>query len=347
MKLRAEQLAAQLQRATTLAPLWLVHGDDALLVLEAADRIRAAAREQGFGERDTLIVGHGFRWDALALAAGNLSLFGGAKLIDLRIPNGKPGRDGGEALQRHARALPAQTLTLLTFPELDWQARKSAWFKAVSEAGVEVEANAPPREQLPQWIAGRLAQQQQRASADALAFIADRVEGNLLAAHQEIRKLGLLHPAGELNLDQVRDAVLDVARYDLDLLRAAVSAGDPARCARLLDGLRGEGAAPPLVLWALAAEARLLATLRAGRDQGQPLAALLKSERIFDAGRQHALGAACAALNMARLRAALLHAARIDRIIKGLHAGDVWDEFLQLALRLARYREAGARAHRT
>ena len=117
MKLRAEQLAAQLQRATTLAPLWLVHGDDALLVLEAADRIRAAAREQGFGERDTLIVGHGFRWDALALAAGNLSLFGGAKLIDLRIPNGKPGRDGGEALQRHARALPAHMRKVGGFDE--------------------------------------------------------------------------------------------------------------------------------------------------------------------------------------------------------------------------------------
>ena len=334
MNLRPDQLAAQLDKP--LAPLWLLHGDEPLLVLEAADAIRAAAKRQGFEERETLVVGQGFKWDALALAAGNLSLFGGAKLIDLRIPGGKPGRDGGEALQRYVASLPAQTLTLITLPELDWQARKTGWFKAVSEAGICVELNAPERERLPDWIGRRLAAQKQPAGADALAFIAEHVEGNLLAAHQEILKLGLLHPEGQLTLEQVREAVLNVARYDIDMLRQAVAEGDPARCARLLEGLKGEGAAPPLVLWTLANETRTLASLCAGRDAGQPLPALFKAERIFDPRRQQALGRALGRLNQGALRAALMHAARIDRMIKGLVAGDIWDEFLQLALRLAR-----------
>lgn len=336
MILRPDQLQAQLGKA--LAPLWTVHGNEPLLVLEAADAIRAAAKKQGYEERETLVVGQGFRWDSLTLAAGNMSLFGGSKLIDLRIPTGKPGRDGGEALQRHAANLPAGTITLLTLPEIDWQARKTSWFKALSDQGNVLELNAPERERLPDWIAHRLAAQKQTAAPEALAFIADHVEGNLLAAHQEIRKLGLLHPEGALTLEQVQDAVLNVARYDIDKLRHAILEGDPARCARLLDGLRGEGAAPPLVLWALANETRTLAALRSGQDEGQPLQALMKAERVFDERRRHALGKAVGRLPIGTLRAALMHAARIDRMIKGLVPGDIWDEFLLLALRLSRSR---------
>ncbi|AVR89371.1 DNA polymerase III subunit delta [Thauera aromatica] len=336
MNLRPDQLAAQLERP--LAALWMVHGNEPLLVLEAADAIRAAARRQGYAERETLVVGQGFKWDALALAAGNLSLFGSAKLIDLRIPTGKPGRDGGDALQRYVAAPPAQTLTLLTLPEIDWQTRKTGWFKAVAEAATCIELDAPERERLPQWIGSRLATQKQSAAPEALTFIAEHVEGNLLAAHQEILKLGLLHPEGVLSLEQVQDAVLNVARYDIDKLRQAVVEGDPVRCARLLDGLRGEGAAPPLVLWALASETRTLAALRAGQDAGQPLAALFKAERVFEPRRQQAVGRALARLTQGGLRAALMHAARIDRIIKGLAPGDIWDEFLQLSLRLAQRR---------
>ena len=334
MNLRPDQLAAQFERP--LAPLWLLHGNEPLLVLEAADAIRAAARRQGFEERETLVVGQGFKWDALTLAAGNMSLFGGAKLIDLRIPTGKPGRDGGDALQRYIANLPAQTLTLITLPEVDWVTRKTVWFKALADAAVTLELNAPERERLPEWVGRRLAAQKQSAPPEALAFIADHVEGNLLAAHQEILKLGLLHGEGALTLEQIQDAVLNVARYDIDKLRQALIEGDPARCARLLEGLKGEGAAPPLVLWALAHETRSLATLCQGRDDGQPLTALFKAERIFDPRRQQAVNRALARLSMGALRSALVHAARIDRMIKGLLAGDVWDEFLQLALRLAR-----------
>lgn len=295
MQLRPEQLAAHLER--NLAPLYVVHGDG-LLAIEAADAIRAAARGHGYAEREVLMVTPGFKWDDLFLAAGNLSLFGGDKLIDLRIPSGKPGRDGGEALGRYCASLPAGTLTLVSLPELDWQAKKAAWFIKLAEAGVAVECAAPPLAQLPAWIAGRLKRQNQSAPRAALDFIATHVEGNLLAAHQEIQKLGLLYPEGEMSLADVQAAVLNVARYDVDALRDALRTNDPARCARTLDGLKAEGAALPLVLWALANEARSRA----------------------------------APLNIR----ALLHAARIDRMIKGVAKGDVWDEMLQLSLRLTR-----------
>lgn len=334
MNLRPEQLAAQL--AKPLTPLYVLHGNEPLLVLEAGDAIRAAARKQGFEEREVLVAGQGFRWDSLQMAAGNLSLFGASKLVDLRIPNGKPGREGGEALQRYARNLDDGVVTLVTLPEVDRATRKAAWFVALAEAGIAVELNAPERERLPEWIAQRLNRQQQKADSDALNFIADHVEGNLLAAHQEILKLGLLHPPGPLNLETVRDAVLNVARYDVDKLRQALLEGDAGRCARLLEGLKGEGEAPPLVLWTLANEIRTLANLRLGVDDGLPLPNLLKAERVYDERRKQAIQRTLPRLNAAILRTSILHAAKIDRMIKGLASGDVWDEFLQLCLRLTR-----------
>jgi len=334
MQLRADLLASHLGK--TLAPLYVLHGDEPLLVMEAGDAVRAAARVQGYTEREVLVAGSGFKWDSLMLAAGNLSLFGGNKLVDLRIPNGKPGREGGDALQAYCARLPGGVLTLVTLPQLDWAARKTAWFSALVQAGVAIELNAPPLADLPEWIGGRLARQQQTAGPAALEFIATHVEGNLLAAHQEIQKLGLLHPAGELSLAQVEDAVLNVARYDVDKLRAALLDGDAARCARLLERLRGEGVAPPLLLWAFAAEIRALSALRAAQDEDRPLSAALRAERVFDDRRAAALQRALPRLRAPQLRAALLAAARIDRMIKGLARGDVWDEFLQLALRLGK-----------
>lgn len=293
MLLRPEQLSAHLQKP--LQSLYVLHGDDPLLTIETGDVLRATARRQGFEERTVLVVTPSFRWHELFHAAGNLSLFGGRTLVDLRIPSGKPGRDGGEALQRYCREASPDVLTLITLPEMDWRAKKAVWFAALADAGVAIECNAPPLAQLPQWIGRRLAAQGQTAAADALEFVALHVEGNLLAAHQEIQKLGLLYPAGTLTLAQVSAAVLNVARYDIDDLKSALQTRDAARCVRTLEGLQAENAAPPLVLWVLANEAR---------------------QRLH--------------------RAALLHAARIDRIIKGLVAGDLRDEFLQLALRLTK-----------
>ncbi|MEN9356409.1 MAG: hypothetical protein RL695_580 [Pseudomonadota bacterium] len=339
--MRPDQLDAHLSQS--LVPLYVLHGDEPLLVLEAADAVRRAARTQGYDEREVLVAGVGFRWEQLQLAGGNLSLFGSNKLIDLRIPNGKPGREGGEALQQHAEQPMDGVLTLVTLPLLDWQAKKAAWFVALSKTAVVVELNAPGLRQLPDWIAMRLARQQQSAVADALEFIAAHVEGNLLAAHQEIQKLALLYPAGQLTRAQVEEAVLDVARFDVDKLRAALLAGDAPRCARLLDGLRAEDTAPPLILWALAQETRTLAQLRAQLDQGNSFDQACGVAKIFGA-RQSAYRQAVQRCSTPLLRTALLQAARIDRMIKGLARGDLWDEFLQLALRLTQTRNPTVRS---
>lgn len=332
MQLRGEQLAAHLERE--LKPVYVVYGDEPLLVIEAADSVRAAARQRGFDEREVLTALSGFNWTQLYHAAGNLSLFGGRKLIDLRIPTGKPGRDGGAAIQEYCNRPSPDALLLVTLPALDWKDEKAAWLTALGNAGAAIKLIPPALSELPGWIAGRLKRQQQSADADGLRFIAERVEGNLLAAHQEIQKLALLHPPGSLSLEQVQDAVLNVARYDLDGLREALLAGDVARLTRTIDGLHHEGEAPPLVLWGMTEEIRALAQIRLGLEEQQPLDWLLKEARVWGP-RQALMKRALQRMDLARVKAALAHAARIDRMVKGIGAGDVWDEFLRLGLSVA------------
>lgn len=331
--MRPDQLSNHLNQS--LAPLYVLHGDEPLLIIEAADAIRASAKQRGYSEREILVAGQGFKWRELAMAAGNLSLFGAAKLIDLRIPTGKPGREGGEALQNYCKQLdPQNCVTLITLPQLDWTVRKSAWFTALAEVGEVLELNTPSLAALPQWLNARLAKQKQHAAPDALEFIALHVEGNLLAAQQEILKLGLLYPEGEISFAQIQDAVLHVARYDTDKLREAFLQGDIVRCSRLLEGLRAEGAAPLFILWTLSNEIRALANLRSGMDNGGALPSLFKTERIFDSTRQKLMGNLLKSLRTSSLRAAIAHAAKIDRIIKGIAPGQVWDEFSRLCLRV-------------
>ena len=332
MLLKGEQLAAHLDR--DLKAVYVVYGDEPLLVIEAADAIRAAARRKGFDEREVLTAISGFNWNELHLATGNMSLFGGRQLIDLRIPTGKPGREGGKAIQDYCARPSPDALLLVTLPGLDWTEEKATWLKALTEAGVAVKLIPPNLAELPAWIAGRLRRQQQKTGNDALRFIAERVEGNLLAAHQEIQKLGLLYPEGELSLQQIQEAVLNVARYDLDGLREALLSGDVARLTRTLDGLQQEGEAPPLVLWAMTEEVRALAQVKAGQKQGQPVDALLKEARVWGA-RQSLFKRALPRIKESTANAALEDAARIDRMIKGIGGGDGWTEFLRLGLGLA------------
>lgn len=332
MLLKGEQLAAHLERE--LRPLYVLYGDEPLLVLEAADAIRAKSRQQGYTEREVLTVLPQFDWGQLLAAGGNMSLFGDKKLIDLRIPTGKPGKEGSAALQQWCQNLSMDNLLLITLPELDWREEKAAWFTALANAGVALKLNAPPLAELPGWIAGRLRRQQQSADLEGLKFIAERVEGNLLAAHQEIQKLGLLYPAGQLSTAQIRDAVLNVARYDIEGLREALLAGDVGRLTRTLDGLMQEGEAPPLVLWAMSEEIRALTLIRAGMDQGRPVDQLLKDAKVWGP-RQHPVKRALQRLTTASLEAALQHAGKIDRLVKGVGQGNVWEEFLRLGLRLA------------
>lgn len=332
MQLKGESLAAHLQGE--LQPVYLVYGDEPLLVIEAADAVRAAARRRGFDEREVLTAIAGFNWNDLHHAAGSLSLFGGRTLIDLRIPTGKPGREGGAALQEYCARATKDSLLLVTMTGVDWREEKAAWMSALAGAGAVVKLLPPSLAELPAWLAGRLGRQQQSAGAEGLRFIAERVEGNLLAAHQELLKLGVLYPPGALSIEQIRDAVLNVARYDLDGLREAMLVGDVSRLTRTLDGLQQEGEAPLLVLWAMTEEVRALAQINSGLARRQPLDALLKNGRLWGI-RQTLIRRALKRVDGERASSALIHAARIDRMIKGLAVGDVWDEFRQLGLHIA------------
>ena len=337
MQLRFDALDGHL--AKTLAPLYVITSDEHLLALEAADKIRRTAKAQGFFEREILSVERSFKWGALLAANQSQSLFGDKKLIDLRIPTGKPGKDGGQALQDYVSNLSPDNLTLITLPKLDWATQKAAWVTSLQQAAVYIDIPLVERNQLPNWINQRLAMQQQSADRQSLDFIADRVEGNLLAAHQEIQKLALLHPAGKLSFEQIHDAVLNVARYDVFKLNEAMLSGDVARLSRMLNGLKGEGEALPLVLWAMAEEIRTLLKLKSGMSQGRPLSALLKEYRIWGP-REKLMEPALRRVSLPTLQTALQEASQVDKMVKGLRAkafaGDAWDAILQLGLRVAR-----------
>lgn len=329
MQLRAGQLEAHL--AKTLAPLYVIHGDEPLIALEAADAVRAAARRRGLAEREVFSAERGFDWSAFAHAGASRSLFGGGKVVELRIPGGKPGTEGAATIVEYCQRLDAELLTLVSLPRLDRAGQSSAWFGALAAAGVVVEVWPVERARLPQWIGARLARQQQTAPPEVLEFLAERVEGNLLAAHQEVLKLALLAPPGELALQTVEDAVTSVARYDPYAAAEALVAGDSARYARILRGLRGEGEAPTFVLFALASALFVLRGIAAGKSAEH----LFGEQRLFNKPLQRAVLAAARRHSQAGLDAALAQAATIDRVAKGVARGDPWDQLAALGLKLA------------
>ncbi|SFI07506.1 DNA polymerase III, delta subunit [Collimonas sp. OK307] len=336
MQLRFDALDGHL--AKTLAPLYVITSDEHLLALEASDKIRKSARSNGCSERDVLVVDRSFKWGELLAANQSQSLFGDKKLIELRIPTGKPGKDGGQALQNYTATLNPDNVTIISLPKLDWATQKAAWVATLQQSAMYIDIPLVERAHLPNWIGIRLAAQQQSADRQSLDFIADRVEGNLLAAHQEIQKLALLHPPGKLSFEQCHDAVLNVARYDVFKLNEAMLVGDTARLVRMMDGLKGEGEALPLVLWAVSEEIRTLLKLKSAASQGRPISALLKEYRIWGP-REKLMEPALRRLSLSTLEAALKDAAQIDKMVKGLRAkafsGDAWDALLQLGLKVA------------
>jgi DNA polymerase-3 subunit delta len=333
MPISSEELPRHL--ASGLKPLYVVYGDALLLALEAADSIRTAARAAGYGERETLIAEQHFKWAELSNSARSLSLFASRRVIDLRIPSGKPGVEGGQALQEYAANPDSDVLTLITLPKLDWSAQKSQWFAALEKHGVMVSADDIPRSALPRWIAARLQTQDQRADEAALEFLADRCEGNLLAAFQEIQKLALLFPAGMLTFENVKDSVMDVARYDVFRLTEAMLNGNAARYTRILDGLRAEGTATVLVLWALSEDIRTLCKVTQAVQRGASIGNAMRDLRVRK-DKQRMIENAAHRFKFPFLERTIQQAARLDKTIKGLRQGDVWDELLQLGLRFAR-----------
>jgi len=347
MQLRPEHLAAALQRG--LRPLYTVYGDEPLLAQEAGDAIREAARAAGYSERKVFSVsGAHFDWSGLLGASMAMSLFAERQLIEIRIPGGKPGKDGSEALQRYCESLSDDVVTLIHLPRLDRQQVNGAWFAALDAAGVTVRVDAVGRQALPQWIARRLAAQGQRvedgdAGAQTLAFFADRVEGNLLAAHQELQKIALLYPPGVLSFDQIESAVLNVARYDVFKFTEAVLAGQTARVLRMLDGLRAEGEAAVLVHWTLAEDLRALKRLKDVLGQGKPMPVALREARVW--GAKERLFERLAPHLADHTLAHWLDAASVcDGLIKGLKHPhwplDPWDGLKRLALLVTQHTAA-------
>ena len=333
MAISSEDLPRHL--ASGLQPLYVVYGDAPLLAIEAADAIRLAARAAGYGERETFVAEQHFKWHELRSSAQNLSLFSTRKIVDLRIPSGKPGVEGGQALQDYCANLNPDILTLVSLPKVEKTAQKSQWFGALQQHGVMITADDIPRSALPRWIAARLKRQEQSADEATLEFLADRCEGNLLAAFQEIQKLALLFPIGSLSFEQVKDAVMDVARYDIFKLSEAMLKGNATRYAHILDGLRAEGTATVLVLWAISEEIRALGKVLLASQRGGNIANVMRDARVWGA-RQGLIESAARRLKLPHIERAIQQAARLDKVIKGLRPGDVWDELLQLGLRFAK-----------
>ena len=317
MQIKSEQLASQLEK--TLKPVYAIHGDEALLVLEASDAVRAAARKNGFDQREVYEpAGRSFDWSELAHAGASLSLFGGKKIVELRLTSGKPSAQASEAIVEWCGDPSPEALLLVTMPRPEgggwWEA---PWFVALGKAGVIVEVQQVARAALPGWLQKRLAAQKQSASREVLDYLADRVEGNLLAAHQELQKLALLAPEGELGFDTVREAVADVARFDTNVAAEALLKGDTVRYLRVLEGLRGEGEAPTFLLFTLSSA--LFALAAPGGWVSKAM------QRVLAEAKRYPSPA---------LARAIAHAAEIDRTIKGVGSGEPWEEFAKLGLEL-------------
>ena len=330
-QLRPEQLTGQLRRA--LAPVYFIRGDETLVVNECADAVRAAARAQGFADRQVFSVETGFDWNSLRAACDSLSLFSERRLLELRLPGGKPGKEGSAALRDYAERPAEDTVLLIVSGKLEAAARNSKWVQALDKAGVGVTVWPVEAAQLPAWIERRMRTRGMQAEADALTLLAERVEGNLLAAAQEIEKLYLLNGPGVVDLDTVTELVVDSARYDVFGLVDSALAGEAAHAQRVLAGLRAEGIDPVLVLWALAREIRALAAMATDLESGLPVARVLASHRVWEK-RKPVIGSALQRVPAHQWRGWLQRCARIDRVIKGRATGSCWDELLQLSLDL-------------
>ncbi len=349
MQIAFSQLHQHLQGSSAkgVRSLYTLHGDEALLQQEAADAIRHVARGQGFTERMVFTVaGAHFDWGEVLAAGGSMSLFADKQIVEIRIPSGKPGKEGAVALQQIAESASQQdgVLTLVVLPRLDKASKSTAWFAALENNGASIQIDPIERASLPAWIAQRLQAQGQKvlggeAGQQALQFFADRVEGNLLAAHQEIQKLALLYPEGELSFEQIERAVLNVARYDAFKLCAAVLGGQPVRVQRMLDGLIAEGESEVFVHYALAEEIRALKRVKDAVAAGKALPMVLREQRIWGP-RERLFERILPGLSASTIDKLLVSAHHVDGIVKGIRRADwpsdSWQALNRLAMRLCR-----------
>lgn len=335
MRLAQAQLETHLKQG--LQALYVLVGDEPLAQRESLDAIRIAARTQGFDERTSLIAERYFNWQQIQTYGQSISLFSSHRLLELNIPSGKPGVEGGKALQALASKTIPDTSVVIILPTLERESKSSAWFTALEKQAVTITLNEIDAANLPQWIANRLAQQGQHTSAQTLDFLAHQVEGNLLAANQEVQKLGLLYPQGELADATVREAVLNVSRYDAFQLGEAVLAGDTARTVRILQGLQDEGEQAVAVMNPLMWVLRPLVRIKQAEMRGENVMNAMTNARIYG-DKQPLVKRALARLSLRQLEAALQKLTEIDKTAKGVLLGDAWLEISRLCFGLARVR---------
>lgn len=330
MRLKAEQLSSHLSQGP-LAPVYLISGDEPLLVQEVTDQIRSTAKTQGFTERELLHAEAGFDWNTVLIEANSLSLFSEKKVLEIRIPNGKPGDKGSKALQEYTANPNSDTLVLIITPKLDSSSTRSKWVKAVESIGAFIQLWPITANQLPQWIHQRLQQAGIKANKQAISILAERVEGNLLAAVQEIEKLKLLAPEGEVDIDTMSTIVADSARFSVFSLVDKALEGEAQSACRTLRGLRDEGTEATVILWALTRELRILLKASDAQAAGDHLDWALKNLGVWEK-RKPLAKSALRRLPPAQLRQMLKLAGGIDRAIKGMRTACPWDDITTLVL---------------
>ncbi len=332
MRIKPEQLSVALKKS--LAPVYFISGDEPLQLGEIADAIRKAAKKAGFENREILSAETGFEWNQLAFTADSYSLFADKKIIDLRLPSGTPGIEGSKALIAYCERLPEDTILLVTAGKIAGSALKTKWLEALDKKGVVIQVWPLEGNDLIRWLQQRAEQRELRIETEGLRILASRIEGNLLAAAQEIEKLYVLYGTANLSSRQISEAVADSSRYDVFKLMDSVLAGSVGRILKVLSGLRSEGVATPIVLWALTREARVLIKMKLAISQGQNREVVFKNNQIWDK-RKQLISNALSQLSDNDLNNILVLSAKADRQIKGQESGDAWETLLALCLLFA------------
>jgi len=332
MRLKPEQIAAALQKG--LAPVYFISGDEPLQLGEMADAVRAAARKEGYDSREVLVADSSFSWNELTESAGALSIFADKKIIDLRLPSGTPGADGSKALIAYCERLPEDTLLLITAAKMAGASLKARWFQALDKVGCVIQVWPLEGQDLIRWLQQRMQRRGLQAETEGIKILASRIEGNLLAAAQEIEKLYVLYGEGRLSNQQISDAVADSSRFDVFKLMDSVLAARVGRIFKILSGLQAEGVAAPVVLWALTREARVLIRIKQALAQGQNRAVVFKNNQIWDK-RQQLVSDALNRLGDSDLNSILTLSAKADRQIKGQQQGEPWETLLAVCLMFA------------
>lgn len=338
MRIKLEQLAGALK--SNLAALYFITGDEPLQLGEAADAIRLAVKKQGYTTREVLTVETGFEWNELGIEADSFSIFADKKLIDLRMPSGKPGAEGSKALIKYCQRVPEDTILIITSAKLEKSSLNTKWFQAIDQAGVVIQVWPLDGADLIQWLQRRVQKRGLQIEHDGIKALAARVEGNLLAASQEIEKLYILHGDSPISKQMIENAVADNARFDVFKLTDCVLSGRVTRAVKILNGLKSEDVAAPVVVWALAREARLLIQIQTDLKQGQNKQLVFKKHRLWDK-RQQLISSALSRMKINKLQQVLVLSAKADRQIKGREAGDCWETLLSVCV-LFRVEVSGA-----